>query len=247
MAAALPQLAPFALCPRRLWPPVRSQLGRGRRMTGGQVSDRPPLRAPQLTASTALGFERAPERATSSTRDEGAAPDFERIYTEHFHHVSRWARAFGGLDADLDDLTQEVFLVVRRRLPDYRGPSLSAWLYGITRKTVSDYRRRAWLRRVLGGFTRSLDATPELASRSEVDPDERLEARRVMARVLERMSPRRRAAFVLFEIEGYSGQEIAELEQIPLATAYTRLHHARKDFLRLVAEIRGLAPEEPPP
>ena len=53
------------------------------------------------------------------------------------------------------------------------------------------------------------------------------------------MSDVRRTAFVLFEIEGYSGEEIAELEQIPLATVYTRLHHARKDFLRLTAEITG--------
>ena len=47
-----------------------------------------------------------------------AGPDepltFEAVYAKWFHEVSRWARAFGGLDADLDDLTQEVFLVVRR-------------------------------------------------------------------------------------------------------------------------------------
>lgn len=219
---------------------VCSHVGRGERITKGLVSDQP---KPRMAASTALGMD-PPGRAPTTPRE--TTLDFEHIYVEHFHHVCRWARALGGLDADLDDLAQEVFLVVRRRLGDYRGPSLRAWLYGITRKTVSDYRRRAWLKRLLAGVTRSLETTPELHDEPAADAYEMADAERVMTQVLRRMSPVRRAAFVLFEIEGYTGQEIAELEQIPVATAYTRLHHARKDFLRLVAEMTGEPPEEPP-
>jgi RNA polymerase sigma-70 factor (ECF subfamily) len=188
-------------------------------------------------------------RESESSSDAANLPasqtlDFEQVYSEHFHHVSRWARALGGLDADLDDLAQEVFLVVRRKLGSYRGPSLPAWLYGITRKTVSDYRRRAFMRRLLGGMQRSLDASPQLEHASKSEPFDRWEAQRTVRTVLEKMSNVRRTAFVLFEIEGYSGEEIAELEQIPVATVYTRLHHARKDFLRLTAELTGLPYEE---
>jgi RNA polymerase sigma-70 factor (ECF subfamily) len=178
-------------------------------------------------------------------------PDFDRVYVEHFHHVSRWARALGGLSADVDDLTQDVFLVVRRKLSGFQGPSMAAWLYGITRKTVSDYRRRAWMRRLLSGTHRSLDAASASGAAAEdvpaVDAFERWEAKRILRRVLDKMSQVRRTAFILFEIEGYSGEEIAELEQVPLATVYTRLHHARKDFLRFTAEITGDEPEEPSP
>jgi RNA polymerase sigma-70 factor (ECF subfamily) len=185
-------------------------------------------------------------RLQERTADTGAQPlDFDAVYTAHFRHVSRWARALGGLSADLDDLTQEVFLVVRRKLESYKGPSLPAWLYGITRKTVSDYRRRAWMRRLLSGRSRSLDG--HLETEAVSDTPESLEARRILQRVLGAMSQVRRTAFILFEIEGYSGEEIAELEQVPVATVYTRLHHARKDFLRLVAELTGEPPEEPPP
>ena len=172
--------------------------------------------------------------------------EFDRVYLEHVHHVSRWARALGGLDADVDDLTQDVFLVVRRKLDTYTGPSLPAWLYGITRKTVSDYRRRAWLRRLLSGVTRSMQQSPALQVKETSDPFERWEAERTLKSVLAQMSEVRRTAFVLFEIEGYSGEEIAELEQIPLATVYTRLHHARKDYLKLLAALTGDEPEEPP-
>jgi RNA polymerase sigma-70 factor (ECF subfamily) len=188
-----------------------------------------------------------PAASAAASAATGKEVDFDRVYIEHFHHVTRWARAFGGLEADVDDLAQEVFLVVRRKLAQFDGRSMPAWLYGITRKTVSDYRRRAWLRRILHGVTRSLDSTRDDAiSVPGIDVVERLEAQRILRRVVERMSPVRRAAFILFEIEGYSGEEIAELEQIPIATVYTRLHHARKDFLRLTAELTGQQPEEPP-
>ena len=52
------------------------------------------------------------------------------------------------------------------------------------------------------------------------------------------MSDTRRATFVLFEIEGYSGEEIAEIQAIPVATVWTRLHHARKEFFALVDQHR---------
>lgn len=180
----------------------------------------------------ALRGQRAP-----GTEVEGELA-FDVVYSTHFRHVTRWARALGGMDADVDDISQEVFLVVRRKLPQFSGPSLSAWLYGITRRTVSDYRRRAWVRRLLGGSRVSEDShEPQLTA---ADPYERIEAQRILGSVLAKLSPIRRAAFVLFEIEGYSGEEIAELEQIPLATVYTRLHHARRDFLRYTAELTGV-------
>ena len=115
------------------------------------------------------------------------------------------------------------------------APFLNAWLYGITRKTVSDYRRRAFFRRLFTGVNRSLESSPQIERTSGVDPYARVEAQQAIAAVLKKMTTVRRAAFILFEIEGYSGEEIAELEQIPVATVYTRLHHARRDFMTLLA------------
>lgn len=183
-------------------------------------------------------------REVADDRDELG---FDRVYVEHFQHVSRWARALGGLEADLDDITQEVFIVVRRKLSSYVGPSMQAWLYGITRRTVSDYRRRAFFRRLLTGVNRSLESSPQVERTSGTDPFARFEAQQAVGAVLKKMSTVRRTAFILFEIEGYSGEEIAALEQIPVATVYTRLYHARRDFLRLTAQLTGLPNEEPPP
>ena len=178
----------------------------------------------------------------------GSALEFDAVYTEHFHHVARWARALGGLDADIDDLAQDVFMVVRRKLGDLRWAEPARLAI---RHHAQDRQRlpppRCSCAGCSRGGIRSLEITAEPSPTRGDALVRRLEAQRILLRVLGRMSEVRRTAFILFEIEGYSGEEIAELEQIPLATVYTRLHHARKDFLRFTAEITGDAPEEPPP
>ncbi len=165
---------------------------------------------------------------------DGGKPTFEQVYGEWFHEVSRWARAQGGLSADLDDLTQEVFLVVRRKLPQFDGANLKGWLYRITQRTVRDYRRRAWFRRLARRLVLSPEALETLEDSDGADPFEHLQRTEDLKRlehVLSRMTDRRRRVFILFEIEGYSGDEIASLEGIPVNTVWARLHHARRDFL----------------
>jgi RNA polymerase sigma-70 factor, ECF subfamily len=163
---------------------------------------------------------------------------FEVIYDRWFEEVARWLRALGGPDADVEDLAQEVFMVVRRKLDSFDGQNLPAWLYGIARRTLGDHRRRAWFKNL---FVRRSDvALDELAqqSPSPADQVEQREARRLFAALVGRLSERRRRAFVLFEVEGYTADEIAALEGIPSATVRTRLHHARKDFMALVKRHR---------
>jgi RNA polymerase sigma-70 factor, ECF subfamily len=188
-------------------------------------------------AAHALGLDMNVPAELEAGDECEQAPDFERIYAQYFQRVSQWLRACGGLDADIDDLAQEVFLVVQRRLSSYRGPSMAAWLYGIARRTASDQRRRAWLRRWLRG----VDPDQTRAPSAVADPCETLErreARRRLSAILNQMSAVRRSTFILFEIEGYSGEEIAALEGVSVNTVYTRLHHARKDLLRLMAAQR---------
>jgi RNA polymerase sigma-70 factor (ECF subfamily) len=171
---------------------------------------------------------------------ESAQPaDFTGIYTACFHVVERWVHALGGPDCEGEDLTQEVFLVVRRKLDRFDGRNLRGWLYAITARTVSDYRRRAWFRHCFVGRREvELDELPRAAP-GPAEECERAEAQRLLYRLLGRMSEKRRTAFVLFELEGYTGEEIAELLGIPVATVWTRLHHARREFLARVAELNA--------
>jgi RNA polymerase sigma-70 factor (ECF subfamily) len=80
---------------------------------------------------------------------------------------------------------------------------------------------------------------------------EQRDAQRAVARALESVSVPKREAFVLFELQGLSGEEVAEALNIPLKTVWTRLHHARKEVIQalerqLLVESRtsGLAREE---
>lgn len=183
---------------------------------------------------------KAPTGEAASERGTTDAPRFEDIYAQWFHDVSRWIRAFGGLDADLDDLAQEVFLIVRRQLHKFDGENLAGWLYRITQRTVRDYRRRAWYRRFLSKQHVEVRSDRE-STAPQADPSEvleRREAERLLLQILEKMSETRRTAFILFEIEGYSGEEIAQLEGVPINTVWTRLHHARKEFYTLIDRAR---------
>jgi RNA polymerase sigma-70 factor (ECF subfamily) len=168
---------------------------------------------------------------------EGSALTFEQVYSTSFNDVARWIRALGGLPADVEDLTQEVFLVVRRKLSGFDGRNLRGWLYRIAQRTVRDYRRRAWFRRVfLGGGTTPDHYDTAVSDSNPAELYERKEAEGLLHGLLGQMSEVRRTTFILFEIEGYSGEEIADMQGIPLNTVWTRLHHARKEFVRLVAE-----------
>jgi RNA polymerase sigma-70 factor (ECF subfamily) len=160
---------------------------------------------------------------------------FESVYRECFVTVARWVRALGASDGDVEDLAQEVFIIVRRKLPSFDGRNLPGWLYRIAQRTVRDHRRSAWFRNVLGRQTPASEPTsPEPSGLQVLQQRER---RNVLESILARMSEKRRSTFVLFEIEGYSGEEIAQIQSLRLKTVWTRLHHARKDFIRMVAEL----------
>src|SRR5687767_5222912 len=179
----------------------------------------------------------APESTDGVIEPSNPASDFDAVYVTYFQEVMRWIRAMGGREPDQEDLAQEVFMIVGRKLQNFDGQNIKGWLYRITQRTVRDYRRAAWFRNLFGG-KKVLDSEPALLRLVEPGkgPNEHVEqqeAARTMAMILERMRDKQRTAFVLFEIEGYSGEEIAELENVPLNTIWSRLHHARKDFTEI--------------
>jgi len=183
--------------------------------------------------SRSLGPASAPGFAGGDARAE-----FRAIYDAWFDDVSRWIRALGGLDADRDDIVQEVFLVVRRRLKAFDGNNIAGWLYRITTRQVRDFRRRSWVKHI---FTRRRAQEPDVLPHGGTSPAaalERKEEQRVLQTLLLKMAEARRTAFVLFEIEGLSGDEIARIQEIPVNTVWTRLHHARREFFALAAKYQ---------
>jgi len=177
----------------------------------------------------------APVADRDSAPPGARAPSFDQVYRTCFDDVARWARAFGANPADIEDLTQEVFIIVRRKLGSFDGRNLAGFLYRIVQRTVRDHRRSAWIRRLLGRPA-ALSDLPA-AGPTALDVLQERERQRVVEGILAKMSEKRRTTFVLFEIEGYSGEEIAQIQSLPIKTVWTRLHHARKDFVRMVSQL----------
>jgi RNA polymerase sigma-70 factor, ECF subfamily len=175
-------------------------------------------------------------RGERRSRDEDA--QFSEIYESRFDDVVKWMYALGVPASETEDLAQEIFLVVRRQLRRFDGGNLMGWLYRIAQLTVRDHRRRAWFKNlVLRRQDVDVARMPHTAD-GPVRNYEHAEKRRTFQKLVARMSEKLRTTFVLFEIEGYSGDEIARIQDIPLGTVWTRLHHARKAFWKLVQEER---------
>jgi RNA polymerase sigma-70 factor (ECF subfamily) len=161
---------------------------------------------------------------------------FEEAYRAHFAFVWRSLRRLGVREEDAADMAQEVFIVVHRKLPEFAGRSkLTTWLYGVCFRVASE-RRRAAPRAPLGQH----DAAAFVSG--QPDPGataERNEGLALLERVLDRLPDEQRAVFCLFELEGMTGDDIAESLEIPLGTVYSRLRLARAAFSAASAELTG--------
>jgi RNA polymerase sigma-70 factor (ECF subfamily) len=169
-----------------------------------------------------------------AAREAAARASFERIYDAWFDDVARWVRALGVRHADAEDIVQDVFVVVHRRLHGFDGRNVAGWLYRITRRRVRDHQRHAWVKHFFG-----LKSTPppdDLAHTrtGPLDDVEREQRQRLLSELLDTLGPAQRAAFVLFEMEGKSGEEIAQLQSVSVNTVWARVHRARKSLMRAI-------------
>lgn len=140
-------------------------------------------------------------------------------------------RQMGVHPAELDDVCQDVFVQVYRYLGRFQARSqLTTWVYKICLSQAARLRRKQKVARALGAVFGQREAGAVQAS-IEV-PEEEL-ARRTSAAVGQ-LSSGQREVFVLYELQGLSGEEIAEIVECPVATVWSRLHYARREFRRLV-------------
>jgi RNA polymerase sigma-70 factor, ECF subfamily len=176
-----------------------------------------------------------PLMASALRESTSSALSARQVYEQHADFVWRTLQHLGVKRADLEDLGQEVFVIVHRKLASFDARSkLTTWLFGICLNLVLRHRRRAYLRLefLQAEPPETVDpTTPEARYQEE-------EARLRLSQLLAKLSPERRATFVLFEVEGLSCEEIAELTAVPIGTVYSRLHLARKQVAATAARLR---------
>lgn len=156
----------------------------------------------------------------------------EAVFRQHHDFVWGVARSLGASPELADDVVQDAFLVVQRRIKDYDATlKMRPWLAGITRRVLADHRkkrRRSKVREARADAPRLVtDPEPKLIA------DQRAKA---LAGFLDSLSDDQREVFVLVSIEGLSAREVSEATGIKANTVSSRLRLARKRFASFAQE-----------
>ena len=174
-----------------------------------------------------------------AVRDESRDRTFRAVYDAHVDFVWRNLRRLGVAESDIEDRTQEVFVVAYRRFHEFedRGHGPRAWLFQIVLRVASDARRH---RRRHPEDADGGDAT----THATIEPPQaeavaRREALDRLDCALEAIEVGRRAVLVLHEIEEMTAPEIANVLSIPLNTVYSRLRVARAELEASLARQGG--------
>jgi RNA polymerase sigma-70 factor (ECF subfamily) len=167
----------------------------------------------------------AVERELVEALRRGEEAAFAGLVARHHYGFLRIARVWVRDASGAEEVVQKTWLSALESLDRFEGrSSLRTWLYGIALRVASDYRRSAYVRR-----ERAM-AEPGEGQEPSTDGEPPAEVRQQLTRLLARLDADRREVVVLYEIEGFTMKEVAEVVGCPLQTAYSRLYSAREQL-----------------
>lgn len=157
------------------------------------------------------------------------------VFREYYHEIRRGLGRLGVPNTQLDDATQDTFLVVHRKWGEFQNrSSVRTWLWAIARRVASEYRRKHTTLQdklqELAYHPLELPITPERLAQKE-------EASRIVIHVLNELKEREREIMVLVGLEGFSVAESASLLGVPPTTAYSRYDAARLRFQQILKRL----------
>ena len=173
------------------------------------------------------------------TDPEGTA--LETVFREHYRFVWRYMRHLGLEPNDVEDGVQDVFLVVNRKLGQFEGPDMRAWLAAIARWIARDYYKRSVRRE-----RRNRSPQPKGPQDTQDEWVDRQRAGAFVQRFVETLPPAQRDVFVLMAVEGLDGPAVASSLGCPLNTVYSRLRLARRRFAKEAKKFRESDPSSGP-
>jgi len=155
---------------------------------------------------------------------------YHELFKQTADDVHRILYRLAGPQRDMEDLVQKVYLAVFGSMASFRGESaFSTWLFGICLRVAKKQSRTLFRRiRLQSKAKREPQPSPETPENGAA----RAQRAQKVHQTLLQLPFKLRTVLVLYEMEGLSGKEIARQLDIPEATVWTRLHHARKAFRR---------------
>ncbi len=161
---------------------------------------------------------------------------FKTLYRQHYGFVWATVRRHGVAPMLVEDAVHDTFVVAYRRLDAFDGRRPRAWLYSIGRRVASSYRRTEGRREVR--HRSAADVAP-----TRLDLESTVGAKAALQRFLDGLTPEDRELFVLSEVDGLTGPELATTLGRKLPTVYSRVRVLRQRF---EASVGGEARETRP-
>jgi RNA polymerase sigma-70 factor, ECF subfamily len=193
--------------------------------------------APQATRSDAGEL---PEPEAIRLAQQGDERGFERIYRLHSQRVyALCLRMMRGNAAEAEELTQESFLQLFRKISTFRGESaFSTWLHRLAFNIVlMRLRRHSFQVLSLNEMLEPGEKTAGLLQKHIGSRDLRLAGsadRMDLERALEQLPPGYKAVFILHDVQGYQHREIAAIRRCTLGNSKSQLHKARARLQHLL-------------
>lgn len=176
-----------------------------------------------------------PDIALARLAANGSAAAFDQIYSRHRGFVYSIALRMTGNASDAEDLTQESFISVFRRVSSFKGEaSFTTWLYRIVVNQVKmHFRYRRSRPEIQTSDGEILDLSPEMARCT--DPGAQLIEGLAIEKAMLMLPPGYRTAFILHDIEGYKHGEAARLSGHTVGTSKSQLHKARASLRAMLS------------
>ncbi len=163
----------------------------------------------------------------------GATAAVGDLYDRHSRRVYSLCLRMTGNAADAEDLTQEIFIHLLRKIGSFRGESqFTTWLHRLAVNQVLMYFRRVKARKEW--MTEDVEAEISASQRRRHSARSQVVERIALDAALAQVAPGRRLVFVLHDIEGYSHEEIASMLGLQIGTSKSQLHRARLKLRRLL-------------
>jgi RNA polymerase sigma-70 factor (ECF subfamily) len=176
---------------------------------------------------------------------DGDVSAFETLLDRYQERVHRIVLPIVKNPMDVEEVVQDVFLSVFRKIDRFRGESsISTWIHRIAVNAALMRRRRhkpgvaVPLEDVLPGFEENGHIAADVAdwSMEVADPALQEEARTIIAAAVDRLDDKYLAVFMLRDVEGFSTEETAGILELGLSAVKSRLHRARLYLRRELAE-----------
>lgn len=214
----------------------------GRRREAGRASKQPAQASSRRQAGRALKPDAASLKEVIRLAQEGNEAAFETIYQMHSRRVYALCLRMVGDPVEAEDLTQEAFLQLFRKIHTFRGESaFSSWLHRLTANIVLMRFRK---KRLVAVSLDEMTKPDEERERPVIEfgaPDLRLVGvfdRVNLQTAVEQLPEGYKSMFLLHDVQGFEHNEIATMLGCSVGNSKSQLHKARKRLRELLHEVR---------